>query len=398
MAVTSSHPSPKRFRPEVVFLVVVAAMCGALSGAAAGFLVSETRVIETPVQVVRTTTTTTPIVPLSTTTLALVPATRTPATAVVPPAFLSRRSSPIATLYHVPKGTTIEDRMLDTDHPLGQAIALTSDGWFVTSADVLTSVPLANVTLWHDGASYPIERGILDSSNGTAYLKTSASGLTPTAFAHVAEFSGSEAVWTETRAGQLAPAVVLDVRYRFAPSESASSESIARRIVVSGMSVAGDAGSAVWDPDGSLVGLVESAAGEPTRLVPASSIAASFASLLATGSIAHASLGVRAIDLADIRFAGSRGTLPMQGAWIHDDKKTGKPGIVVNSAAAKAKLKDGDVILEVERDILDGTADLGEILSDYRPGTSVTLRVHRATGDVDVPVQLSTVVTSQTLK
>ncbi|MFZ2804326.1 MAG: hypothetical protein WA001_03810, partial [Patescibacteria group bacterium] len=316
MAVTP-RPQSARFRWEVVFLVLVAAACGGIAGAAAGFFVSGSRVVQVPVQVVRpTTTSTVPVVQVPTTTFALIPVERTPAALVLPPAFLTRRASPVASLYRTPKGTAIDDRLLDDSHLLGQAVALTSDGWFVTTASAIQDVPLAGLTLWDDGQAFTVSQGVLDTMNGTAYLKTAAIGLTPVAFAQVGELTGSEAVWTEARPDELEPAAVLNVQYRPFASDSFSSENATRRIIVSGTSIDGDVGSAAWDPDGSLIGLVESAAGEPVRLIPASSIDASFSSFLSTGQISHASLGVHAIDLADMRFAGSRGTLPFSGAWI----------------------------------------------------------------------------------
>ena len=161
-----------------------------------------------------------------------------------------------------------------------------------------------------------------------------------------------------------------------------------RRVSLNGVSAAGDRGGGVWDANGQLVGIVDSAAGQEVSLIPAASIASSFSSLLGKGSVSHAVLGVRTLDLAVMKLVGSRDTLPAAGALIRDDKKSGKPGVTPNSPAAKAKLKVGDVILSVERDILDGTADLGEILSEYKPGTSVALRVLRDKTDIDVPVTL----------
>jgi len=399
MAVTTSSSTQKRFRIEVVFLTLVSTVCGALAGGAAGLYASQTRIIITaPVQVIHSTTSTTPTTVTPTTTISLIPATRTPTTPLLPPAFLSRRSSSVAEIFRLPKGTALEDRLLTDDRLLGQAVALTSDGWLVTTSAALQSLHLADLVVWHQGHAFPVDRGMIDSLNGTAFLKITGDGFTPTAFAHSADIVGTEAVWQESRAGQFEPKIVKDVRYRRVPTEAVSSETATRRIVLSGTSAEGDAGGAVWDTDGALVGLLESGKDESTRVIPASSIASSFSMLLSNGVITHASLGVHAIDVVDFALAGSRGDLPTSGAWVHDDKQSGKPAVAVGSAAAKAKLKDGDVILEVERDILDGTADLGEVLADYRPGASVTIRVHRATGDVDVPVELGSVVTSSILK
>jgi len=121
-------------------------------------------------------------------------------------------------------------------------------------------------------------------------------------------------------------------------------------------------------------------------------------SLLQSGEIRHAFLGVRTLDLGIMRLSGSRDSLPAEGALIRDDAVSGKPGVVKDSPAAKAKLKVNDVILKVERDILDGTGDLGEVLSEYQPGSTITLRVLRDQTDTDVQVKLGTAITSEPLK
>jgi S1-C subfamily serine protease len=182
------------------------------------------------------------------------------------------------------------------------------------------------------------------------------------------------------------------------PNDIASSETVTRRVLLDGIAQANDRGSAVWDSNGSLVGVIDSAAGERLHFIPATSIAASFDSLLSYGEIRHALLGVRALDLSSLRFDGDRGAWPATGALIRDDRKGTKLGILRDGPAAKAKLKAGDVIVRVERDILDGTADLGEVLSEYKPGSQVDVRILRGSSDLDVQVTLGSVVTSESLK
>lgn len=379
-----------------VFTLVVASICGALAGAAAGFL-SSTYFPEmmSANQLVSTSTTAIPKVPTST--FALVPLERRPAVPLLPPAFAKRRVSAVASLYRKPKGVTLEERLLGSDRLLGQAVALTSDGWFVTSASAIEGMRLADVTLWHNGKSYVIEHGVIDRLNSTAFLKTNASDLSTSAFAHVEDLQSGAELWSERRSGELEPAIVLSTTARTG-TDTVSSETASRRIIASGLSAAGDRGGALWDPNGSLVGLIDSPVGERVRLIPASGIASSFTSLLNHGEIRHAQLGVRALDLADLRLDGLRDSLPESGALIRDEKKTGKLGVTRDLAAFKANLKVGDVILRVDRDILDGSADLGEVLADYQPGTTVTLRVLRGAVDSDIRVVLGKVVTSEPLK
>lgn len=381
------------------WLALLAVVCGGLAGAAVSFAlypVFEERVGE----VERIATSTLPTVsPTSTAPIiSLIPVERRSALPLLPPSFLKRRSSAIATLYRKSRGTSFDERLLGKDHVLGHAVALTSDGWFVTSATLFEGVRLADVTLWHNGSTYNVERGVVDRLNNTAFFKTAATGLAAPAFVQSNEVTQGSQVWVEARPDGFIPDIIVDHRARLLPNDYASSETAVRRYLLNSRGTASGRGGAVWDPNGSLLGVLESGEGEDARVIPASTIAGSFASLLERNEIRHAQLGVRAIDLGIARLDGSRGTLPPAGALVR---------VRADSPAAKAKLKNGDVILRVERDILDGTADLGEILADYRQGSIVTLRVLRGasaeassggTTDTDIQVALGSIVTSEPLK
>jgi len=380
-------------------LLAIAAVSGALAGAAAALVV--TPVSSVPVVSPATVVTSTVPVAASTTTVAVPALTRLEpslATQILPPQFVSRRASPVAAIYRKARGATVDERVLTDDRLLGQAVALTSDGWLVTQASVLDGLPIAELTIWINGHAYPVTRGVSDRINGTAYLKTDAKDLTTPAFGNVADLVPGSGIWLETRAGALSPSLVTDISERMPTTDPAVSDVVSRRIGVDGTALAGDKGSPAWDGRGALAGLVESQPGESLRVVPASSISSSFSSLLNQELIRHASLGVREVDLASLRIDGDRGTLPQRGALLKDDRKTGKPAVAKDSPAARAGLKAGDVILAVERDILDGTADLGEIVSEYLPNTRATFRILRDGAELDVPVDFGSFVTGDPLK
>jgi serine protease Do len=380
-----------------ISVILISALCGALAGAAAGFSVATPEWTGNNYFFPRVTTT--PAANSTTTRsgFSFVPLERRALTPLLPPEFIKRRASSVATLYRKPVGTTLEERILDPEKVLGQAVALTSDGWLITTASTLGTLRVSDIVIWHEGRTTAIDRAVLDRINDTVYLKTKLNGLTPASFAQTRDLSPGAEIWSETRPDQFAPLTVLSLHERIHPNEATSSETAARRITLTGVAVAGDRGSAVWDPNGSFVGLIDSGPGERLRMVPATSIASSFEELLVNGDIHHAQLGIYAADLATLQLDGTR-VLPNAGAWIHEEKKSGKPAILKDSAAAKAKLQNGDVILHVERDILDGTADLGEILSEYRPGSQIVLRILRGTSNLDVPVTLGSVTTSEVLK
>jgi serine protease Do len=303
----------------------------------------------------------------------------------------------VATIYRKPKGGAVEDRLLTNDRLLGQAISLTSDGWFITTGSVVSGHRLSEFVLWLDGKSYTPTQGLLDGVNGTAYLKIEASGLTAPAFGQITDVGAGSEVWLERQPSLFSPSFVVSVSEGVA-IDPLSSEVASRRLLVEGTMQASDAGSAVWNRTGSLIGMLESSE-KGIRVIPSASIAASFVSLLRDQQIRHALLGVYAIDLTRWRIDGDRGGLPPQGAWIPPDRKfTKHSSITKDSPAAKAGLRIGDVILAVDRDILDGTADLGESLSEYRPGTTVTMRILRDGKEQDLPMSLGSFVSSEFIK
>ena len=391
-----------RFMQKMIVLLVLSALCGSLAGAAAGFATASFSIVES--QSVRLNQMATSTVSSHATTtsstlpsLSLIPVERRAIVPLLPPEFAKRGASPSVSMYRKPIGIALEDRLLTRDALLGQAVALTADGWLVTTASAIQNVKMADLVVWRGGVSGTVEKGILDRASQTVFLKTSLKGLPSAAFARIQDLVPGAAMWVETDLESFQPQVVTGLMGRSAHADAASSEFASRRIILNGPSQALP-GTPVWDPNGSLVALMESRTDGSGMAIPVASVAASFTGLLLDGEIHHALLGVRTLDLAVSRIDGDRVGLPLAGAYIRDEKKINKLGILKDSPAAKAKLKAGDVIVRVDRDILDGTADLGEELSEYKPGSSVTLRVLRGTQDLDIPLVLGNVVTSELLK
>ncbi len=383
---------------DFLLLIFFCLVSGALAGLAAGFWSSSWYAGLEGQRFYEKATSTVTLPAGSTTTLALIPVASRAVKTPLLPAFAVLRLSPVGIIYKKSKNIALEERVLKDDRIMGQAVALSSDGWFVTSLSALDGLRLADIFIWKDGITYQMEKGIADRLSGTAFLKIAGSGFAPTALAQASGLSAGAEIWIETRPRELAPSLIVWPSARLEASGAVSSETASRRMLLEGTSLSGDMGGAVWDPNGSLVGLLDSRPGERRRMIPASAFSGSFASLLSTGEIRHAYLGVYAMDLGAARLERVLSGMSPIGAQLIDDKKIGRAALQKDSPAAKAKLKVGDVILRVERDILDGSADLGEILADYRPGASVILRVLRDSSDMDVPVVLGSILTGEVLK
>ncbi|MDQ7814646.1 MAG: PDZ domain-containing protein [Patescibacteria group bacterium] len=378
-----------------IFLIFVAASCGGLAGGAAGFYASsfdyggtldlEQRIRESLES------------RNASSTVSVIKVERPSLSTIVPSIFFKRGGSAVAGVYRAPAnkvaGAVLEDTAL-----LGQAVALTSDGWFVTPAETLEGLKSNEAILWYDRKAYPVEKGIMDNLDGVAFVKVNARDVPVFSFSRVQDLAIGAELWSEKRPSEYAPSVATDLNFNAAPNSRMTSETSARRIGMSGVALAGDMGAPVWNDEGQLVGVVESGVGEQLRLIPASLIASSLPSLLSDGQVRHAYLGVVTMDLASAKRLDVAEDEARYGALISDDKKINRVGVAKDSPAAKAGLKNGDVILRVERDILDGTTDLGEILSEYKPGSEVTLRILREKQDLDIKVSLGSIITSETLK
>lgn len=378
-------------KSPIVFACVVCVIFGGMAGGLAGAWTASVRVSRLPqISSGSVVTSTRP------TTEAVLPLERRSA-ATYYPSFATRRLSPsLALVRRVGVADRSADvRFIPADRTVGQAVSVTADGWLVTSYSALPGGRVNDVEAIWAGRSYPILRAIRDTATDLVYLKIDVSGLPAVAYLASADVVVGSPSWIETTFERFVPDVILDTRAD-ASTVPVSSERASRRFLI-GSTGSFVAGSGVWDEQGRLLGLLDQKMSDGWRVLPVGTVPSSAASLAERGSIERAILGVRSVTLASSRFEGSRGTLPQQGAWIIADRQRGLSAVSARTPAA-GLVREGDVIERVERDILDGHADLGERLLDYRPGTKITLYGVRDRTPFQVTVLLGKAVTSENLK
>lgn len=388
---------PRAEFARTLLLIVVAIVSGALSGAIAGWTVESWQLQEGGYRFGGTDTS--PNAQTSSTEpgVTVIPVDRTPQASLVPTPFEGRRASSVAGVYVARTRTASE--LLTDEELVTQAVAVTSDGWFVVPTASLEGVRIADVLVWHEGLTSSVTQAVEDTFGGVIFLKTTLTGTSAPAFARGTDVTAGLAAWLERRANQFEPVGIAALGAPAQALVGLSSETVQRRgVLVGPFTAEGDQGAPVWSANGALVGTVVSHAGAPLQYLPSSGWADSLSSLLATGEIHHASLGVRTVDLAWARVVRTgEDALPVRGALLVAGAAgaTREPAIVPRSPAAQGALQAGDVIERVDRDILDGSADLAEVLAGYRPGSRVTLTVRRGIQTIEVPVTLGTVVTSE---
>lgn len=360
-----------------VSAVVLGVIGGAAAGALSANILISPRIDRLADLVSAGATTTKPVEPPP---VVIVPLESRPITASYPQAFLDRNTSSLLRVVRRVRGAS-EEAMLASDRVLGNAAALTSDGWLLVPESVVANVRIADLGVVWRGRVVPVEKGMRDTSTGLVYLKFAGSDLPAVSFVRASDIVSGAAVWVERSPGVLVPELIADQAVH--SQVIGSSERAGRRfqLTTSGY----PAGSAVWDSAGRLIGIVESK--DASLVVPSGVSGSTLSGIISDNAIRRASLGLRTLDLSDLVFENPSSSLPLIGSWVRS-----------KTAAAPRELLDGDVIERIERDILDGNADIGERLLDYRPGSTVTLTVRRKGESVQIKTQLGTASVAEALK
>lgn len=120
--------------------------------------------------------------------------------------------------------------------------------------------------------------------------------------------------------------------------------------------------------------------------VPSSIFANVADQIIRTGQVRYPFLGITYL-MIDGEVAAEY-NLPVQnGAYINAGI-SGQPAVLPNTAAAQAGLREGDIILAVNDQRLDGTVSLRQLLLQYRPGDTVELTILRDGREQRVSVTL----------
>ncbi len=361
-------------------------MAGVVAGTATAVVVTlayvqpQFQAIRDQIDTLTVTTSTPDIIPP----VQIVPIEPRPLVPAYPPAFLERRISSVVTV--VRRGRA-DGLPVAAERELGAAVAITSDGWLATSWSAVNGLRLNELGVAWSGRVYPVLRAVRDTATDIVYLNINVQGLPAAAFARASDVESGAAVWYEPRPGQLRADLVIDDSSMLT-SEALSSERAGRRFLVEGLAGA-NAGAAVWDGGGKLVGIAEENALNGAAVIPAEGLGTTLAQLISTNTITRPLLGIRGIDLADIALDTTSSTLPQLGAWVR---------AVPAGTPAYRNLAENDVIERVERDILDGSADLGERLLEYRPGVTITLYGRRNGQSFQARVTLGSHNTAETIK
>ena len=253
--------------------------------------------------------------------------------------------------------------------------ALTSDGWLVSYGANLADPKNNFVILTADQKIFSPKKIIFDEATETVFIKIDAENLAVPKLGTKENLSLGESVLIPESKQSFKTFQIADLAYEKTNEPRdllKSSEKFSKLILLDRNADAAEIGAPLGNLSGEITGVVSGTS--PATVMPIDFWRDAFLDVLKEEKIKRPYLGVHYINLSrapGISDAFSQGKT--SGALIWSDRNSKTSGIVRNSPAAIAGLRDGDIILKINRDELSPKIDLSEIISEYSSGEKIQI-------------------------
>lgn len=270
---------------------------------------------------------------------------------------------------------------LPTEQSLrGFALALTTDGWLVTTVPIEKSQKSYRL-IAGSGKVYSVTSVISDAATGVSFIKINAKNLRPIQFSKftdqpslrhaliVSGWGGAEYVIV-ARATYPPPRAPSDyvhstqvIDKRFLPERSFDLYCLP--VLSSSLEVLGCTSS--------------------TGVVSFEYLQSALQAVLRTGMLPRTLLSLQYIDLSQAPTFLEASENPQFGAYLK--LETGRRSLTLSNGTEEI-LTDGDTITHVNDHAVDATRNLSELLAVYQKGEQVSLRIHSKKGNRDIQIKL----------
>lgn len=295
----------------------------------------------------------------------------------------------MVTFYRAKQGGEPSDSIYFDNDVLGYGLIFTSDGWLITTADVFGQLADAQVTVRAGNDFYEVENSLADEASGAMFVKIDGENLPVVQISEDRFIESGDRLLVVWGGGNFASANLVNKRHlKIGPGNYLKdSETVESRLLLS--SGACEDSAVIVNYTGEVVGIVWEAAEEGTIGLPLKLLNPLMRSLLKEGSFVRPNFGVRYIDLAQAPGLGNELTMGNpRGALIWPGPGGSPAAIEEGSPAEGAGLIEGDIILSVNGQALNGHGNLSELLLDYAPGDRLNLEVMRDNETININLSL----------
>ncbi len=273
----------------------------------------------------------------------------------------------------------------------GTGVILTSDGLILTNRHVVPTGTTSVSVILSDGTEFDadvVARTGDGDSLDVAFLQAKGLGsrqLKPAKLGKSSDMRvGDSVVAIGNALGQFQNTVTTGIISGYGRSVQASSggtsvENLDDLFQTDASINSGNSGGPLVNLHGEVIAIntaVASGAENIGFAIPIDNISGLIASVKETGEIKRPFLGVVYVSLTD-DIAKELELSVSRGAYIPKSETYGQDTIVDGSAADKAGVQEGDVIVKLDDTTIDERTSLGAALNKYSPGDTVTLTINR---------------------
>lgn len=284
-----------------------------------------------------------------------------------------------------------------TNSSAGTGVIVSENGYILTNKHVVNGADQIKVIL-DDGSTYKdVSIVAIDDLNDIAFLKIkNATNLKPASLGDSKTITvGQSVIAIGNALGHLQNSITSGIisgtgRSLSASSGKQDSESLTDMIQTDASINPGNSGGPLVNAAGQVIGINTAISANAQGIgfaIPIASVKGMLRSLLATGHAKRAYLGVRYQNITP-EIAKAANLQVKSGAYLASNNSHSET-IIKNSPAAKAGLKEKDIIVAVNGVQIGTAGSLSTLLSEYAAGDTVQLKVIRGQKEFLVKVTLS---------
>ncbi len=275
----------------------------------------------------------------------------------------------------------------------GTGFIVSTDGVIITNKHVVADAKAEYTVLTNDEKKYPAKVLARDPLKDLAVLKIEAAGLPTVALGSSDNLQiGQTVIAIGNALGEfrntVSTGIVSGLARTIIASGGGQTEELRNIIQTDAAINPGNSGGPLLNLKGEVIGInvavAEGAQGIGFAL-PVNEVKKSLASVRTQGRIVYPFIGIRYVTLNET--IQKENSLPVgEGAWLKSDNK--EAVAVAGSPAAKAGLKEGDIITEVNGEKLTGKNVLSDVIQKFNVGQTISLKVLRGGQTLTLPVTL----------
>ena len=278
----------------------------------------------------------------------------------------------------------------------GTGIIVTEDGYILTNKHVINGANKVTVVL-DDGTTYENVKVVAtDPLNDVAYLKIDGvSGLTAAELGDSKTITvGQQVIAIGNALGQYQNTVTSGIISGIGRSVTASdgtsynTETLTDMIQTDAAINSGNSGGPLVNAAGEVIGINTATSTSAENMgfaIPISSTKGMLGQLIETGSAERTYLGVYSLEITP-EVAKAYNLPVSEGVYLYSPSSYS--AIVKDSPAAKAGLKDKDIITAINGVKVGAAGSLANLIGEYKPGDTVQLTVIRDGNETAINVTL----------